>query len=161
VRAERETERHRQRDRYRQRDRETERQIQTQSTETRSKEHRAQTHRAQSTEHTHSMQFVALLSGGKDSCYNVVKCISHGHTLICLANLHPPETFLGEEMDSFMYQSAAHNIIPTQAECFGVPLIRQAITGAAVNQGLDYLQPQEDDEVGDLLICVLNPLPLY
>jgi diphthamide synthase (EF-2-diphthine--ammonia ligase) len=30
------------------------------------------------------MKFVALLSGGKDSCYNVIQCQKYGHELICL-----------------------------------------------------------------------------
>eukprot|EP00601_Ochromonadales_sp_CCMP2298_P004621 CAMPEP_0173184240 /NCGR_PEP_ID=MMETSP1141-20130122/8852_1 /TAXON_ID=483371 /ORGANISM="non described non described, Strain CCMP2298" /LENGTH=247 /DNA_ID=CAMNT_0014107561 /DNA_START=43 /DNA_END=783 /DNA_ORIENTATION=- len=107
------------------------------------------------------MKFVALLSGGKDSCYNVVKCTQHGHTLVCLANLHPPDDFVGEEMDSFMYQSAAHSTIPVLAECFGVPLIRQPITGGAVNQALDYLHPQPADEVEDLFYLLQRVKEAY
>lgn len=37
------------------------------------------------------MRFVALISGGKDSCYNMMKCVAEGHELVCLANLQPPE----------------------------------------------------------------------
>ena len=33
--------------------------------------------------------FVALISGGKDSCFNCVKCINYGHELVCLANIYP------------------------------------------------------------------------
>jgi len=75
------------------------------------------------------MQFVALLSGGKDSCYNAIKCVEHGHTLVCLANLLPPADFIGEELNSYMYQSAAFSAIPAMAECFEVPLIRRHIQG--------------------------------
>ena len=28
-------------------------------------------------------------SGGKDSCYNMMQCIAHGHNIIALANLYP------------------------------------------------------------------------
>lgn len=84
------------------------------------------------------MKFVALISGGKDSCYNVVKCLENGHELTCLANLCPPTTFQGEELNSFMYQSAAYNTIPLMAECFDRPLIRKEITGKAVQQSLHY-----------------------
>ncbi len=35
------------------------------------------------------MKVVALLSGGKDSCYNMMKCIEHGHDIVALANLKP------------------------------------------------------------------------
>ena len=48
-----------------------------------------------------SKQVVALLSGGKDSCYAMMKCIKHGHEIVALANLHP-EVASTEEMDSFM-----------------------------------------------------------
>jgi len=47
------------------------------------------------------MKFVALISGGKDSIYNILECEAHGHELLCVANLHA-ET-LGQEMDSYMY----------------------------------------------------------
>ena len=85
------------------------------------------------------MKFVALVSGGKDSCYNVHKCLQYGHELACLANLHPPtDEAEDEEMNSHMYQSAAHGAIPAQAECFGVPLVRRRIQGSALCQTLHY-----------------------
>ncbi|CAN0390882.1 unnamed protein product, partial [Scytosiphon promiscuus] len=60
------------------------------------------------------MKFVALVSGGKDSCYNSMECVRHGHELVCLANLYPPAA-ASDEADSFMYQSAAHTAIEAQA----------------------------------------------
>jgi diphthine-ammonia ligase len=107
------------------------------------------------------MKYLALLSGGKDSCYNVLKAEQEGHTLVCLANLCPPEG-AGEEMNSFMYQSAAHGIIPQMAECFGVPLIRRAITGKAVCQNLDYeVDTEEVDEVEDLYLLLAEIVEKY
>jgi diphthine-ammonia ligase len=73
------------------------------------------------------MKFFALLSGGKDSCYNIIKSIEYGHELVCLANLSPERC--DDELNSYMYQTAGHNIVPTIAECFGVPLFRRTITG--------------------------------
>jgi len=35
------------------------------------------------------MKYVALLSGGKDSCYNLVHCARNGHELIAAASLGP------------------------------------------------------------------------
>ena len=35
------------------------------------------------------MKFVALISGGKDSIFNIIKCIEKGHELILLINLYP------------------------------------------------------------------------
>lgn len=28
-------------------------------------------------------------SGGKDSTYNMIQCVRHGHEIVALANLHP------------------------------------------------------------------------
>mmetsp|Transcript_24646 Transcript_24646/g.36297 ORF Transcript_24646/g.36297 Transcript_24646/m.36297 type:complete len:769 (-) Transcript_24646:20-2326(-) len=95
------------------------------------------------------MKFVALLSGGKDSCYNAEICIKHSHELICVANLHPPLESGVDEVNSYMYQSAAFTAIPVMAECLGVPLYRQAMRGTAVMQCLDY-ETTEGDEVEDL-----------
>ena len=98
------------------------------------------------------MKFVALLSGGKDSCYNIVKCMEHQHELVVVANLYPgnPAT---EEMHSYMYQTAAHNTIPYLAQCFGVPLIRQEIRGTAEVKNLDY-EIHQHDEVEDLYVLL-------
>lgn len=38
------------------------------------------------------MKFIALISGGKDSIFNILKCIEKGHELVALVNLHPPST---------------------------------------------------------------------
>jgi diphthine-ammonia ligase len=35
------------------------------------------------------MKFVGLISGGKDSIFNLVKCIALGHELVCVASLLP------------------------------------------------------------------------
>lgn len=37
------------------------------------------------------MRVVALVSGGKDSCYNMMQCKAEGHEIIALANLHPKD----------------------------------------------------------------------
>lgn len=50
------------------------------------------------------MKVVALISGGKDSCYNLIKCKEASHEIICLANLYPPPQG-PSELDSYMYQS--------------------------------------------------------
>lgn len=94
------------------------------------------------------MKFVGLISGGKDSIYNIVKCVSFGHELIALANLEPPDASL-EEIDSFTFQSAAHVAVAALADCLGVPLIRRAMNGRALNQNLFY-DPTPDDEVEDM-----------
>ena len=99
------------------------------------------------------MKFVALLSGGKDSCYNILKCNSYGHELVCLANLAPAGD--EEEINSFMYQSAAHTAIPALSMCFGVPLIRRSISGVAAVQTMEYTFTPTD-EVEDLYELLLD-----
>jgi diphthine-ammonia ligase len=100
------------------------------------------------------MKFVALLSGGKDSCFNVIKCLEYGHSLVCLANLAPPDEFTGNDLDSFMFQTAGHNVIDYMADCFDVPLIRRHVMGFAVNQELDYRNEESGDEVEDMFLLL-------
>lgn len=35
------------------------------------------------------MRVVALISGGKDSTYNLLQCVAAGHEVVALANLQP------------------------------------------------------------------------
>lgn len=35
------------------------------------------------------MKVVGLLSGGKDSCFNLRHCVKQGHELVALASLRP------------------------------------------------------------------------
>lgn len=51
------------------------------------------------------MEVVGLISGGKDSCYNLMCAVRAGHRIVALANLHPPKEATSEELDSYMYQS--------------------------------------------------------
>lgn len=37
------------------------------------------------------MRVVALVSGGKDSTYNMMQVTAEGHQVIALANLHPKD----------------------------------------------------------------------
>lgn len=40
---------------------------------------------------TEPLIVVGLLSGGKDSCYNLCHCVKQGHTIAALATLAPPQ----------------------------------------------------------------------
>lgn len=40
---------------------------------------------------TEKLNVVGLLSGGKDSCYNLCHCAALGHNIVALATLAPPE----------------------------------------------------------------------
>ncbi len=94
------------------------------------------------------MRFVALVSGGKDSVFSIGKALVHGHELVCLANLYPPDTG-PEELDSFMFQSAGASAIGALAECLGVPVLRAPLRGGSGHQGLHYAVTA-GDEVEDL-----------
>lgn len=98
------------------------------------------------------MRVVALVSGGKDSCYCMLECVRLGHEVVALANLHPAEAE-AEEVDSYMYQTVGHGVVAALAECMGLPLFRRAIHGEAVDQGLTY-SAREGDEVEDLRVLL-------
>lgn len=106
------------------------------------------------------MKFVALLSGGKDSCFSAMLATDAGHELVCLANLYPGRGSNGDEINSFMYQSAAHVGIPYLAECFGKPLVRRQILGKSLDQSLSYSNGGgarrcgDYDEVEDLYLLL-------
>nr|CAD7260850.1 unnamed protein product [Timema shepardi] len=92
------------------------------------------------------MRVVALISGGKDSCYNMVQCVAAGHSIVALANLRPHTK---DELDSYMYQTVGHQGVELYAEAIGVPLFRQTTQGVAVLQEQVYT-PTAEDEVEDL-----------
>ncbi|ODQ80186.1 hypothetical protein BABINDRAFT_161162 [Babjeviella inositovora NRRL Y-12698] len=98
------------------------------------------------------MKFVALLSGGKDSCYNILHCLLQGHELVALANLHPAQSGV-DELDSHMFQTVGHDIVDYYSECIGVPMYRQEITGSSKNQKLEY-ESTQDDEIEDLYVLL-------
>ncbi|KAG9386466.1 ATP-bind-4 multi-domain protein [Pyrenophora tritici-repentis] len=104
-----------------------------------------------------SLNVVALISGGKDSLFSTLHCQANGHTVVALANLHPaPSTDNdnNEDINSYMYQTVGHSVIPLYGEALGIPLYRQEIVGTAVNSSRDYAadsQKQDKDETEDLV----------
>ncbi|XP_064368484.1 diphthine--ammonia ligase isoform X5 [Dromaius novaehollandiae] len=96
------------------------------------------------------MRVVALISGGKDSCYNMMQCVAAGHQIVALANLRPAEsTGHTDELDSYMYQTVGHHAIDLYADAMDLPLYRCFIKGTSVNTGRVYTTCEED-EVEDL-----------
>ncbi|KAG1925481.1 diphthine--ammonia ligase [Pimephales promelas] len=95
------------------------------------------------------MRVVALISGGKDSCYNMMQCVSAGHTIVALANLRPPAHAVSDELDSYMYQTVGHQAVDLLAEAMDLPLYRHTIKGSSLHTGREY-SPTEGDEVEDL-----------
>jgi diphthine-ammonia ligase len=117
-----------------------------------------------------SLNVIALISGGKDSLFSILHCQAHGHAIVALANLHPTsepaggrhaEDELGnEDIDSYMYQTVGHGIIPLYEQALGVPLYRQEIKGKAVNSSRDY-DLQEQDETEDLVPLLRRVMQEY
>ncbi|KAJ2559868.1 diphthine--ammonia ligase [Coemansia sp. RSA 1933] len=99
------------------------------------------------------MKVVALVSGGKDSTYNMMKCVEDGHEIVALAHAHPPEDATNEEMDSFLFQTVGSSAVGTIAECMGVPFYHAEIRGTAVTQTLDY-ELTQGDETEDLFLLL-------
>ncbi|SCV05340.1 LANO_0H05336g1_1 [Lachancea nothofagi CBS 11611] len=96
------------------------------------------------------MKFIALVSGGKDSCYSILHSIRQGHEIVALGNLHPVDESQ-QELDSYMFQTVGHDIVKWYQKCTGLPLIRRAIRPAtSKNVSLNYF-PTEEDEIEDLL----------
>uniref|UniRef100_A0A3P8V350 Diphthine--ammonia ligase n=1 Tax=Cynoglossus semilaevis TaxID=244447 RepID=A0A3P8V350_CYNSE len=92
------------------------------------------------------MKVVALISGGKDSCYNMMQCVAAGHRIVALANLRPALT---DELDSYMYQTVGHQAIDLYAEAMDLPLYRRTIQGTSLETGRNYSETK-GDEVEDL-----------
>lgn len=93
------------------------------------------------------MRVIALVSGGKDSCYNMMQCVAAGHEVVALANLRPANH--KDELDSYMYQTVGHEAIDLYSEAIGLPMYRRTIKGSSVAIGRDYTEC-EGDEVEDL-----------
>lgn len=108
------------------------------------------------------MKFVALVSGGKDSFYSIMECIRNGHDLLACAHLSPRNQNPDEDEESYMYQTAASECIPTLVEeCLGMPLVIRECVGRSKNTSLVYdlgekLDDTVEDEVEDLYELLLD-----
>ncbi|CUS07071.1 unnamed protein product [Tuber aestivum] len=121
------------------------------------------------------MQVIALISGGKDSFFSLLHTVANGHEIVALANLHPPTTTASDpitthlpstapstllpsapgtedELDSFMYQTVGHTVLPLYPHALKIPLYRGTITGTSINQNLSYAHSgKHGDETEDLV----------
>ncbi|KAI8825669.1 ATP-binding protein [Fimicolochytrium jonesii] len=95
------------------------------------------------------MKVVALISGGKDSCFNMMHCVANGHKIVALANLKPAVSSGKDELDSYMYQTVGHDAIDMYSGCMDLPMFRREIQGQSISRGSDY-RPTVEDEVEDL-----------
>ncbi|KAI1007959.1 hypothetical protein K3495_g274 [Podosphaera aphanis] len=88
------------------------------------------------------LNVIALISGGKDSFYSLLHCLHNGHRVIALGNLYPvPESVNSQtpyDLNSLMYQTVGHRIIPYYEQILEIPLYRQPIVGHAIDVGITY-----------------------
>eukprot|EP01084_Bolivina_argentea_P048175 88770_1 len=83
------------------------------------------------------MKAVALLSGGKDSIYNVMKCVQYGHDIICIGNLRPSPKDV-DELDSEMYQTVGWNGVELIAKAMDVPFYFRTTDGKSKQSAVAY-----------------------
>ncbi|KAG9814247.1 adenine nucleotide alpha hydrolases-like protein, partial [Aureobasidium melanogenum] len=89
------------------------------------------------------LKVVALISGGKDSFFSILHCHANGHEVVALANLHPAAQNgeRSEDIDSYMYQTIGHSIVPLYEQALRLPLYRQEILGGVVDSNKSYASP--------------------
>ncbi|KAJ5095942.1 Phosphatidate cytidylyltransferase [Penicillium alfredii] len=119
------------------------------------------------------LNVIALISGGKDSLYSLLHCMRNGHQVVALANLYPAPNNIRhpatrpdetsntkndddkadekdeedeeeEDIDSFMYQTIGHSVIPLYESALEIPLYRAPITGGAVDTARIYRHDAAD-----------------
>jgi len=95
-----------------------------------------------------TMRVLALASGGKDSCYNMMLAERAGHEVVALATLLPPSGV--EEADSMMYQSVCVRHVATIAAAMQLPHFTATVTGACESHQRGYDTPVQRDEVEDM-----------
>lgn len=105
------------------------------------------------------MNVVALLSGGKDSLFNLYLASKERHNIVAIANLKPPDD-QKDELDSYMYQTVGHQAIELIAKAIGKPLFRANITGPTKNKDLDYKEPNDEEDEVEQLYCLLRDMKL-
>ncbi|OXC59248.1 cytoplasmic protein [Cryptococcus neoformans MW-RSA852] len=104
---------------------------------------------------------IGLVSGGKDSCFNLMHCVANGHEIVALATLTPEPGI--DELDSHLYQSVGTHLLPLLAQSMSLPLYTKVIRGKAISQGPEYGSRlrlgagtgQKGDETEDLT-CLLS-----
>ncbi|KAL9137720.1 MAG: hypothetical protein Q9175_001067 [Cornicularia normoerica] len=119
-----------------------------------------------------SLKVIGLISGGKDSFFSLLHCLANNHRVVALANLYPPPTLsIGEplkDLNSYMYQTAGHGLIPLYSDALGLPVFRQEISGSALNSSKVYKyavdnqnDPHRVDETEDMMPLLRRILQQY
>lgn len=127
--------------------------------------------------HSVSLNVIALISGGKDSMFSMLHCLANGHKVVALANLYPSRGEPGasdmrrtsitddapwdEDVDSYMYQTAGHNLVPLYADALGLPLYRQEIIGDVQDPSKSYSASGRLHDETEALVPLLNKVLRY
>lgn len=101
------------------------------------------------------MKVIGLISGGKDSIFNLIECVKKGHEIVMLGHLKRPQN--QGELDSYMYQTVGSEMAEAIAECMDIPLITREITDKTVNFNLEYVETK-NDEVENLFLLLKDAL---
>lgn len=91
------------------------------------------------------MNFVALVSGGKDSIFTICKLIEEGNKLVALVHILSKD----EYVDSYMYQTVGSEVAELLGDCFDIPIYCFKSDCKPIDVGLEYSE-QEGDEVEDM-----------
>ena len=120
-----------------------------------------------------SLNVIALISGGKDSIYSILHCLQNGHKVVALGNLYPlpkvsrklTESHVTQEVEadeddlnSYMYQTVGHTVIPLYEQALGIPLYRQPILGEAVEMDSTYEKPTDGVDETESLVPLLQKI---
>lgn len=107
-----------------------------------------------------TLKVIALISGGKDSLFSLLHCLANGHEIIALANIYPAAPEDGstpiEDIDSYMYQTVGHTVVPHFSEALGLPLYRRQTKGVAEHTDVHFSgrpdgeKKEIEDEIQDL-----------
>jgi diphthine-ammonia ligase len=103
------------------------------------------------------MKVIGLISGGKDSIYNLIQCQKNGHEIVMLGHLSRPKD--SGELDSYMYQTVGSEMAAVVAECLGIPLITREISSKPLNFELEYKETK-NDEVEELFLLLQDAIKL-
>ena len=85
------------------------------------------------------LNVIALISGGKDSFFSLLHCLSLGHDVVALANLAPSDTEdFNSDLNSHMYQTAGHDLVHLYHRALSIPLYRGTIQGTTIDYEREY-----------------------
>ena len=85
-----------------------------------------------------ALNVIALVSGGKDSFMSILHCMLNSHRIVALANIYPLARESIIDINSYMYQTVGHFIVPLYGKALGTTIYRTPTTGSALNTNKDY-----------------------